>query len=59
MMKSHVQEAAEVLEQLVEKESKEKSSLTMKEFMALNSILLHLQAKGDYILPGKYRDNSL
>jgi hypothetical protein len=53
MFEKSVQENAEILEELIEKETK-RSRLTLKEFNALNNIMLYLQTSGVYKLPERF-----
>lgn len=48
-----VQEACEVLEALIERDAKTKV-LNIKEFLALNKLLLEAQVKLGYKIPEKY-----
>lgn len=49
-----IQEACEVIEELVQKETKNDSLISLKEFMALNAVLLELTISGKYKVPDKY-----
>lgn len=50
-----LQKACEILEELSEKDSvKNQEKLNLQEFMALQMVLLELQASGKYTLPEKY-----
>jgi hypothetical protein len=47
------QKACEIVEELVQKETRNNSPLTLEEFLALNKVLLELQAIGKYQIPAK------
>jgi hypothetical protein len=49
-----LQKSCEVLEELIQRETGSNSFLSMKEFMALNHVLLELTANGKYDIPDKY-----
>jgi hypothetical protein len=49
-----LQKSCEVLEELVQRETRNNSFLSMKEFLALNRVLLELTVNGEYDIPDKY-----
>lgn len=52
-----LQEACETLEELLDRNEESNGCLlSMKEFFAINNILLELQVSGKYILPEKYEE---
>lgn len=50
----NVQKACEILEELVQNETNHDSNISTLEFLALNKVLLELNADGKYEIPKKY-----